>query len=215
MPKITDISKENIKRDKNVLGKKWNLTYNSYFSDEDNLDIFINKSFKYIKKLNKNNLNILYVGSANGLLGERLVSFLSKNNIKSSLTLLDISKKHLDLNKNKKTKKILGDMLTFKLNQKFDLIIMRSCLDYLPSEKLQVKALKNIRLHLCKKGLFINCVAAMPTNKLRDLANNIYSSNTKIGKRHFQSREDVFKLYFLSKFNDLNLIASSKILVVT
>lgn len=211
---ITKYSKDNLKKDKNVLGSKWKKTYNSYFSDIDNINIFIKSSFDYIKKINKDSLNILYVGSASGLLGEKLCVFLKKNNIDSNLTLLDISKKHLLENTNKNTKKIIGDMLTFKLS-KFDVVIMRSSLDYLPTKLLQIKALKNIKSCLSENGIFINCVAALPSNKSRDLADKIYNSNNKIGNRHFQSNEDIKSLYISAGFNYFKKIGLSKNLIIT
>jgi len=55
----------------------------------------------------------------------------------------------------------------------------------------------------------------MPDNNLRNLANKIYSSNNKIGKRYFQSKEDIFKLYSLAKFNDFKYIGRSKELIVS
>lgn len=110
---------------------------------------------------------------------------------------------------------MVGDVLNFNLKRKFDLIIMRSSLDYLPSKKLQIIALKNIYKHLLEEGIFINCVAAMPSDNLRNLANKIYSSNNKIGKRFFQSKEDIFEIYYSENFKFIKLIGHSKILKIT
>ncbi|MDD4983367.1 MAG: class I SAM-dependent methyltransferase [Candidatus ainarchaeum sp.] len=215
MQKITKISKNNLETDKNVLGKNWNKTYNSYFSDTTNINLFIKACLPHIKKLNKKKIEILYVAGGNGLLGEKLILSLKKHNIKSELTLLDISQKQLDENKNPKTKKVLADILTCDLCTKFDLIIMRSSLDYIYKEKLQVKALKNIKKHLTESGLFINCCAAMPTNKDRDLADKIYASNKLIGKRHFQSKESISELYSKAGFKELKLIGKSNNMKLT
>lgn len=94
---LTRIAKHNLSRDKNVLGKRWLSTYGSYFSDPDNIKSFI-KATKTI--LPKKELDILYVASASGLLGERLIANLGRGN----LTIVDISQKHLNENKNPKTK---------------------------------------------------------------------------------------------------------------
>jgi len=215
MQSITRVSKNNLEADKNVLGKGWNKTYNSYFSNIANINLFVKASLPYIKKLKKTKLEILYAAGGNGLLGEKLIFSLKKYNIKSNLTLLDISQKQLDENKNKNTKKILGDILNYDLEKRFDIIIMRSSLDYIYKKRLQVKALKNIRKQLAQNGIFINCCAAMPTKKERDLTDKIYKSCKKIGRRHFQSKEDIEKLYKKAEFKSQKLIGKSKNLIVT
>lgn len=213
--KISVYSKKNLDRDKRVLGKKWNTTYNSYFSDTKNIESFIKVSFPYIKDIKQKNISILYVGSAMGVLGEELVRFLGKHGMSACLTLVDISKKHLLENKNKETKKVQLDMLDMHIDSEFDVIIMRSSLDYLPTQNLQIKALKNIKKHLSNSGMFINCVAAMPTNISRDIANQVYASNNKIGTRHFQSQQDIHDLYEQAGFSQIKYIGSSSNLVIT
>ncbi len=216
--KISKISENNLKRDKKVLGKNWKKTYNSYFSDPTNINAFIKAVLPEIQKaktLKNKKLNILYAGGANGLLGEKLVEALQKKGFLPALYLLDISQEHLNQNKNKKTTKILADFLSYNSEIKFDIIIMRSALDYIYRERLQIKALKNLKSQLAENGLFFNCVAAMPTNKERNLADKIYASNKLIGKRHFQSKEDINKLYSKAGIKELKLIGKSKNLIIT
>lgn len=189
----SEISKFNLEKDKNVQGLEWAKTYGGYFSDESNIDYFINTVLNYLP--NKH-LDILYTASASGLLGERLVSKLGKG----SLTIVDISQKHLDANVNLNTKKICADLLELDLSKKFDLIIMRSSLDYFPSEELQIKVLKNISKHLNINGIFINQPAFISDIKDRDLISRAYNSVGKIGKRLFQST-DINNVYLQAGFS--------------
>ena len=202
-----EITKYNLERDKNVLGKKWLSTYNNYFSDEQNIQIFID-SVK--PSLPKKELDILYVASASGLLGEKLVSTLGKGR----LTIVDISQKHLDENTNTETTKICADLLEMDLGKQFDLIIMRSSLDYFPSEELQIKVLKIIKRHLKKDGLFINQPCYIPTIEKRNLLTEIYNSIDKIGDRFFQST-DMDKIYKKAGLTKPQKIGDGKTMYIT
>lgn len=204
---ISTIARNNLKKDKNVLGKKWLKTYNNYFSDKDNIQRFI----EVIKPLLADKeLDILYVASASGLLGEELVKSLKRGR----LTIVDISKKHLEENKNKKTKKVCFDLLKMDLDKKFDLIIMRSSLDYFPSQKLQVSVLKNIKKHLKKDGIFINQPAYISNLDERHQMSDIYNKTRKIGNRHFQS-SDLHVLYEKAGFSNFKKIGEGKALRLT
>ena len=205
-------TKENLFRDRFVLGKNWNKTYNGYFSDEKVLKSFSDCVLKL--KLPKK-LNILYVCSGTGLLGEYICSKLLQEGYKTKLTLLEASKEQLSQNKNKNTKKLCKDLLKLNSKNKYDLIIMRSSLDYFYKIKDQIKALKVIKKHLLTKGLFINQCAAFPSIIERNLADKIYSSNNKIGKRHFQSFEDVATIYTKSDFKELRFVKEAPIMKLT
>lgn len=183
-----DVVRYNLEKDKNVLGKKWLSTYGGYFSDEENIKLFIKTVKSYLPK---RKLDILYVASASGLLGERLIKSIGEGN----LTIVDASSKHLQENKNPKTKKVYADLLKMKLNKKLDLIIMRSSLDYFPSRQLQIKVLKIIKEHLKPDGIFINQPAYIPNLHDRDILSRAYNSSDKIGNRFFQSTDvkDIYK----------------------
>ena len=112
-----------------------------------------------------------------------------------SLTLVEASKEQLDQNANPATRKIHADALLLNLREKFDLVIMRSSLDYFPSREMQVRLLKRIAAHLKHRGVFVNQCASLPTVEQRDLANRIYAASDKIGRRHFQADAEVKKLY--------------------
>ncbi len=203
----TKIAQDNLVRDKNVQGKDWLLTYGNYFSDEENIQMFVEAVKPFLAD---RELDILYVGSASGLLGERLITSLGKGN----LTLVDISQKHLDENTNPKTVKICDDLLEMNLGKKFDLIIMRSSLDYFPSKELQVQALKVIKKHLLPNGLFINQPAYIPVIEERDLISNIYNQTTKIGNRFFQST-DMKEIYLEAGFQEPQKIGEGKVMNLT
>jgi SAM-dependent methyltransferase len=187
------ISKYNLDKDKKVLGKKWFTTYSGWFSDEDNIQSFIKTVTPY---LSQKSLDILYVASASGLLGERLLEYLKA----SKLTIVDMSQKHLNENKNRNTIKIKTDILGMNLKKKFDVILMRSSLDYFPSKSLQIKVLKIIKKHLKSDGIFINQPAYIPDIKERDIISSIYNQNKKIGKRLFQST-DIESIYQKAGFS--------------
>ena len=201
MPKI------NLLRDKKVLGKSWGQTYNKYFGNKKNMLAFVKKIFPHIPK--KKELKILYACSGPGFLGEDLVSALEKKRIKATLLLVDVSKKHLEQNKNPKTRKLCSDLLKARIREKFDVIIMRSSLDYFWTEKSQVRILKKLKRWLNAGGVFFNQAASMPTLVQRNLADKIYSSNNKIGKRHFQCDSDIFKIYKKSGFEKIRKIGTA------
>src|SRR3989344_8069421 len=144
-----EITRYNLEKDKNVLGKEWLSTYGGYFSDKENIELFINAVRPILPD---KKLDILYVMSASGLLGEKLIETLGKG----SLTIVDVSREHLDENKNPKTRKIHGDVLELDLEEMFDVVIMRSSMDYFSSKFLQVKLLEVIKKHLKPDGIFIN-----------------------------------------------------------
>lgn len=204
---MTSNTNYNLERDKKVLGENWLSTYGNYFSDLENIWLFIDS----VKPLLPNKpLDILYVGSASGLLGEELLKALGQG----SLTLFDISQEHLNANDNPQTKKICGDLLEMELNKKFDLIIMRSSLDYFPSNELQIKVLKIIKNHLKAGGLFINQPAYISDPKNRDLISQIYNSIDKIGNRYFQST-DLESLYREAGLTSFQKIGDGKIMIIT
>lgn len=205
-------SKMNLIRDKNVVGSPWKKTYKGYFGNKKNVDLFVKKILPFIPK--KKTLNILYAASANGLIGESLIKKLNKKGNANRLTLVDISKEHLKENKNKKTRKVLQDITNLKLNETFDVILMRSSLDYFSSEKMQIKVLKNIRKHLKEDGVFFNQAASMPTIVERNLANRIYTSNKRIGRRHFQCKDDVKQIYAKAGFKKFKKIGDAPVLLI-
>lgn len=211
---MQSITKENLFKDRFVLGKNWNKTYKGYFSDPKVLDVFANVILKLNIPKNKV-LNILYVCSGTGLLGEYVCSKLQAKGYETKLTLLESSKDQLQQNKNKKTKKICIDLLEFKSKTKYDLIIMRSSLDYFSKLNSQVKALKIIKGLMKTNALFVNQCAAFPTIIERNLADKIYASNNKIGKRHFQSNEDISEIYGKSGFKNIKLIKNAPIMKLT
>lgn len=196
------IVKYNLDKDKNVLGKNWLSTYDGYFSDAENIKLFIKAIKPYLP--NKD-LDILYVASASGLLGEKLI----KNLGRGQLTIVDASSEHLSENKNPKTIKICADLLKMKLRKKFDLIIMRSSLDYFPSKKLQIKVLKIIKKHLKTDGLFVNQPAYIPDLYDRDVLSLAYNSSDKIGNRFFQSL-DITDIYKRAGFITPQIIGKGK-----
>lgn len=203
----SEITKHNLDRDKNVLGKEWLSTYGNWFSDEDNIKAFIDAVKPILPDCE---LDILYVASASGLLGESLLKSIGKGN----LTIVDISDKHLNENHNSKTKKICVDLLEMNLGKKFDLIIMRSALDYFPSSELQVKVLKIIREHLKDGGIFVNQPAYISDLKQRDVISLLYNSIDKIGKRLFQS-VDMPLLYEQAGFSLPEKLGESKDMILT
>jgi len=203
----TRIAEKNLERDRNVQGKNWLFTYSSYFSDEENIQIFIDA---VASVLSDKELDILYVGSASGLVGERLITSLGKG----KLTLVDISQKHLNENINPTTTKICADILELNLEKTFDLIIMRSSLDYFPSKDLQIQVLKIIKNHLTPNGLFINQPAYIPPIEDRNLVSNIYNQTEKMGDRFFQST-DMKELYIESGFSEPQKIGDGKVMYLT
>lgn len=209
---LTSIAKKNLNKDKRVLGKAWVKTYGGFFGNKKHMQEFASSVIPFIPK--KETLKILYVASASGGLGEVLCEELRKKGIEAELTLTDMSEKHLNENKNKNTKKICGDLLKLKLKEKYDVIIMRSSLDYFHTKKLQIRALKQISKWLSKEGILINQACSIENKLDRDTADKIYSSTNKIGKRHFQCETDIGEIYKKANLS-LKLINKGPILVLT
>ena len=184
---------ENLKKDKKVLGKNWTLTYNGFFGNEKNLEEYAKIIIPYFSGRKK--VKILYPCSASGLLGEKIAEKLKEHHIGTELTLVDISKEHLSENKNSNTRKICGDFLETKLDEKFDLIIMRSSLDYFPEKEAQVEVLRKIAGMLNEGGLFFNQPASARSPDAVKAADEVYNSTKKIGQRHFQYEKELYAQY--------------------
>ncbi len=211
--RLQSITRENLSRDQRVLGKAWNQTYKHYFGNPENIQSFVRQILSRVPKRRK--LAILYPASGSGALGEALRNALKKKRVEASLTLVDASARQLDENKNSSTKKILQDLLAPRLNGRFDVAIMRSSLDYFPTERLQANVLSMVRKHLAKGGVFFNQAASMPTLTERNLADQIYDSTTKIGRRHFQCPQDIRPIYEKAGFVKFKKIGSAPKLIVT
>ncbi|PIR03586.1 MAG: hypothetical protein COV59_05350 [Candidatus Magasanikbacteria bacterium CG11_big_fil_rev_8_21_14_0_20_39_34] len=204
---FSSIAKKNLEKDSRVLGKAWEGTYGGYFSDKKNIQNFLERIIPFLPEYP---LDILYVASASGILGEAIIRYLGKGN----LTLVDISQKHLNANNNPNTKKICCDLLNLDLRKKFDLVVMRSSLDYFPTRESQVKVLKIIKDHIKKNGLFINQPAYVSNMKDRDIISHIYTSVEKIGDRLFQS-EDLEGIYIEAGYKQFKKIGEGEKLIIT
>lgn len=204
---ISDVAKKNLKKDRRVLGGNWLSTYGGYFSDLGNIRHLIDTVMPFLPK---RPLSILYVASASGLLGEKLLERLGMG----TLTLVDVSIFHLHENKNPQTEKIQADLLTMELGRRFDLVLMRSSLDYFPSPDLQMSVLVKIRQHLLPGGFFINQPAFIEDTNERDIVSAIYTKTRKIGDRYFQS-SDLGDLYQQVGFRRFEKIGEGVPLILT
>lgn len=192
--KFADISRQNLRRDSRVLGKSWNRVYGNYFSNLKVIHLFIASSAPLLRRLPLNT-SVLYLCGGTGLLGEAFCAYLKHIGKNPSLTLVDASPEQLRQNRNQRTRKIKQDVLFLDLGEKFDVVLMRSSLDYFPRKGLQVQVLKRVARHLKPGGIFLNQSAAFPSIAERNLADTIYASNAKIGKRHFQCPPEISGLY--------------------
>ncbi|OIO24147.1 hypothetical protein AUJ65_01985 [Candidatus Micrarchaeota archaeon CG1_02_51_15] len=197
---ISNAARENLLRDKRVAGRNWRKVYGGYFSNNRVFSAFVTACRSLFAKLPRNPA-VLYVCSGNGDLGERLYLRLRQKGFRSSLTLVDASAEQLRENKNAAAEKIVADVLGLRLDRKFDLVIMRSSLDYFPSAAEQVKALKRVALHLKPRGFFVNQCASLRTLEERRVADLVYSSSPKIGRWHFQWKGDLASVYLRAGFS--------------
>ncbi|MFA6018346.1 MAG: class I SAM-dependent methyltransferase [Patescibacteria group bacterium] len=197
----------NLDKDKNVLGQKWYSTYGGYFSNLKNIDVFVDA---LIPLLPNRSLEVLYVASASGLLGERLIKKLGQGH----LMLVDVSKEHLDANTNPNTLKICKDLLDLNLGKRYDLIIMRSSLDYFPTMEQQIRVLKILGNHLRGDGLFANQPAYIGNLSERKVISRMYQDCPKIGNRLFQSI-DMADVYHEAGFTAPECIGASEDLVTS
>jgi len=201
------IATYNLERDKKVLGKEWLTTYGNWFSDETIIQQFIDVVTPILPT---GEVDILYAASASGLLGERLVSSLGRGR----LTIADMSQKHLDENDNPNTTKICVDLLEMDLGKQFDVIIMRSSLDYFASREFQVEVLKILKKHLKENGVFINQPAYISNPEERDRMSRAYNAVDKIGNRFFQSI-DLESIYTEAGFKDFKKISAGTDMHIT
>lgn len=148
-------------------------------------------------------------------MGEELVRVLKRKNRNANLTLIDISKKHLDENKNKETTKIVGDVLKVDLQKKFDVVIMRSSLPYFPSVALKVKLLNRIHDWLKRGGVFIHQVSTADTEKDKKMIDYIYGPLFKMGVKGYSTRYDILSLYQMSGFARIQRIGKAPTLFVS
>ena len=206
---ISAIAIDNLAKDGRVLGKKWFQTYGGWFSDYENMQIFTD-SVTQTNLLPNRKLEILYVGSASGALGEELIRTLGQGH----LTLVDISQKHLALNTNPFTTKLCMDVLEMDLRKKFDVVMMRSFLDYFPSAAEQIQVLRIVRNHMRHDGVFINQPAFIPDTNARSIISRAYCSIPNIGRRWFQSW-DIDDLYAEAEFNPTLKYGSGKRMRIT
>lgn len=109
------------------------------------------------------NSNVLDLGCGNA----RLYKQLTKKNI--NYTGIDSSKSLIKLNKQKypKAKFKIGDGLNIDYKNQFDYIFCLAVLHHIPSEKLQLKFLKNIYRSLKPNGFLILSVWSRWQNKYR------------------------------------------------
>lgn len=202
-----DIAVYNLERDRKVLGKEWLSTYGGWFSDKENIRLFIDAVQPVLPD---KELRILYAASASGLLGEALLRHLGRG----TLTLVDMSQAHLNENKNPLTEKICADLVGLHLGKEFDVVMMRSSLDYFPSRLLQIDVLQTVRRHLASGGQFINQPAYISDPHERDIISAIYTRCDKLGSRFFQS-SDLSSLYTEADFKTPRKIGASNPLTIT
>ena len=204
-------TRRNIRRDRRVQGETWRRTYNKYFSDDEVMNDFWDCLSPFVQNLPQSP-KILYAGSGPGLLGEHVVKKLQGMGFNPRLTLVDASGEQLKANKNGETRKVHQDLLNLGMGEKFDLIIMRSTLDYFSDKKSQVKVLRRLRSHLSKGGFFVNQCASLPTKTERNIADEAYSHFVA---RHFQWHGDVPYLYGKAGFPKVRRIGFARPLLVT
>ena len=216
--KFRATTRRNLERDKLVVGKEWGKVYGGYFSDEKAIASFLDALKTQHWKLGKlpSTPKILYLASGNGLLGEHVARHLEESGFgQPQLTIADASNEHLKQNENPQTRKVLADALDLQLNEKFDLIIMRSSLDYQPTPALQIQMLKRVAAHLKPGGIFINQAASFETQEERDLADAIYKTTPKIGDRHFQWKGDLPELHEAAGLTAPQQIGEAPVLALT
>lgn len=146
-----NVNQVNVTQDQRTYGK-WSLFNQEYFANPKIMSEFC-EFVKQALKSTSGEINMLDLGSADGVLGEFVAKELRKNR-EVSLTLLDIVPEHLSANSNPATKKIAMSVLDWEETDKYDLIIVRSLLHYFPKSD-QLKIIKKIKQALTKTGVAV------------------------------------------------------------
>ncbi|MEW5955364.1 MAG: hypothetical protein AB1626_02385 [Candidatus Micrarchaeota archaeon] len=67
-------------------------------------------------------------------------------------------------------------------------------------------------MHLKPSGFFVNQCCSLSTKKERDVADRVYRSTQKIGRRHFQWKGDVAGIYLRAGFSAPEKVGEAPVL---
>jgi len=167
----------------------YNEIASNYESYAPQNKLMVNILLDFFKELRiKRNAQILDLGAGTGLVTEGIAKAGYKN-----ITLLDISKRELEIAKNKsllKNKKyMILDLTKDKIIGKFDVIYETMSLDYFKGEKLQ-RILEKIKNALNSNGKFI-----VIDRHIYPEFNN-YFKEIKSGKTKLETPEGTFDYYY-------------------
>ena len=175
----------NLQRDQKTYGH-WSEVTQDYFSNSHTLRKLYT-IFMRSKPSLTHHIDIIELGSAEGILGEYFARNLSRKRT-VGLTLVDRISEHLTQNKNQNTRKVCDDLLTFVEPESFDLCLMRSVLQYFKKESQRI-VLKNAWIST-KPGGHLLLQAFVPYQESIDL---FITLNEYIGKQLVTMTSDEIK----------------------
>ena len=157
-------------------------------------EYLVDKTIKYLHKLNINNPNILEIGSGSGCIAIAL-----KKNINCNIESIDINEKAIELSKENAQKnnvdvnfKVL-DIHNYKSNKKYDLIISNP--PYVPYDSLvdeKIKYEPQNAIYAENNGIYFYDIIL---NKIKNNLNNNYLIAFEIGDKEGNLIKELANIY--------------------
>jgi len=180
--------------------------YKGYFTRNDVINLFLSSLPKFYNK----KIKIADFGGGSGYLLEKVEKFYKDKNHEVECWLID---KDIDQLQRapKRFNKIQENILHFYKNNYFDLIIMRSTLQFVLKKKDKIKVLNNIYTSLKRGGTFINQALFIekPDNRFLEEAFRYFNRLLKI-----ETLSKLLDIYERSNFKNCKIINFCPIMTI-
>ncbi len=171
--------------------------FKGYFSSKDNVNPFLG----CLPDLENKNLKIADFGGGSGYLLDQVANFYQNKGCTVDCWLIDNNNEQVR-NAPNKFKKINKNCLKFSKEKHFDIIIMRSVLQFFLNRQEKITVLNNISKSLKEKGTFINQALFFekPDNKIVAQSYRYFNRSLNI-----ETLEELIGLYNKSSFKNCKI----------
>jgi len=171
--------------------------FKGYFSSKETLNRFL----ECLPKLKSKKIKIADFGGGSGYLLNQVKKFYQNKNCQVDCWIIDKDNEQLKTASNS-FRKIEESCLRFYKDGYFDIIIMRSVLQFLLSDKDKIAVLNNVCRSLKNNGTFVNQALFLekPDNKIVARAYQYFNRSLKI-----ETLEELIKLYNQSNFKNCKI----------